>query len=95
MNHKKFALLAALCLSLCISTPAQNIEKLSDQQIHHLALLGQVWGFLKYYHPVVAKGKFDWDKELFRKIHTVKRARDGNEFSSVLVSWIDSLGAVP
>jgi carboxyl-terminal processing protease len=95
MTHRKIILLAAVCLGIIISSPAQNIQKLTDQQIHHLALLGRVWGFLKYYHPQVAQGKFDWDKELFRKIHTVKSAKDNKEFSSVLSSWIDSLGDIP
>lgn len=94
MIHKKITLVATLCLCLYIVTPAQQIPKLSQQQIHQLALLGQVWGFLKYYHPAVAKGKFDWDEELFKKIPLVKNAKNGQELSTVFINWIDSLGAV-
>ena len=110
MNLKKTATIAACCLLIGMSTVAQNanhannfsagagkeiIQKLSGQQINNLALLGQVWGFLKYYHPNVAKGKFDWDKELFQKIPPIKNARTGQELSSILLNWIDSLGPVP
>jgi hypothetical protein len=28
-----------------------------------IATFCKVWGFLKYYHPKVAIGKLDWDKE--------------------------------
>jgi carboxyl-terminal processing protease len=91
MNHKKNTLLAIVCLGLFISSPAQ---KLSNQQIHDLTLLGQVWGFLKYYHPSVAKGNFDWDQQLFRKIPLVKNAKNNSELNSVFLNWIDSLGTV-
>src|SRR5690606_2510722 len=45
-----------------------NIEmpELTDDLIDNLALLGKTWGFLKYHHPEVGKGKYDWDDELFQ-----------------------------
>ncbi len=36
------------------------------------------WGFLKYYHPKVAAGKFDWDLQFFAaltKVQLVKNKR--------------------
>ena len=91
MSHKKIPLLAAVCLCLFLTSPAQ---KLSKEQIHDLALLGQVWGFLKYYHPSVAKGNFDWDQQLFQKIPLVKNAGNANGLSNIFLNWIDSLGTV-
>src|SRR3546814_15876690 len=35
-------------------------------RINNLAVLGKIWGFLKYYHPAVARGEYNWDNELFR-----------------------------
>lgn len=35
-------------------------------QIENLKTLGLIWGFLKYYHPNIAKGEYNWDYELFR-----------------------------
>ncbi|WP_166638517.1 hypothetical protein [Maribacter spongiicola] len=29
---------------------------------HKLVTTAKVWGFLKYYHPEVANGKFNWDE---------------------------------
>lgn len=36
-----------------------------------LASYAKIWGFLKYYHPEVAKGKFDWDKEFITQLPLV------------------------
>jgi carboxyl-terminal processing protease len=59
-----------------------------------LAATAKVWGFLKYYHPNVAKGKFDWDQELFKVLPNVKNASTKEELSQVYMEWIDNLGEV-
>lgn len=33
-------------------------------QIENLKTLGLIWGFIKYYHPNIAKGEYNWDYEL-------------------------------
>ncbi|MDR2148519.1 MAG: peptidase S41, partial [Tannerella sp.] len=38
----------------------------NEQKINNLALLGRIWGFLKYHHPAIARGEYNWDYELFR-----------------------------
>ncbi len=42
------------------------LQELTPIQIDNLALLGKVWGFLKYYHPAITAGQKHWDYELFR-----------------------------
>ena len=42
------------------------LSELTKTQIENLAMLGKVWGFLKYHHPSVTAGKHHWDYELFR-----------------------------
>ncbi|CAM2910915.1 C-terminal processing protease CtpA/Prc, contains a PDZ domain [Flavobacterium succinicans] len=59
-----------------------------------LATTAKVWGFLKYYHPNVASGKYDWDKELFTILPQVEKAKSKKEFSEVVENWITSLGEV-
>jgi hypothetical protein len=39
---------------------------LNEQLTTNLELLGKLWGFLKYHHPAVGKGNYNWDYELFR-----------------------------
>jgi carboxyl-terminal processing protease len=59
-----------------------------------LESLAKVWGFLKYHHPAVAKGKIDWDAELFQKIGEVKKTRDRQELSDLYSQWLQKLGKV-
>lgn len=66
---------------------------LDTGQIAKLQTLGLVWGFLKYYHPVVATGKLNWDYELFRVLPAITRAKRKSECDSIYVQWIKRLGA--
>ena len=59
-----------------------------------LAATCKVWGFLKYYHPNVANGNFDWDEQLFKILPKVEEAKTDIEFSNVIEKWIASLGKV-
>lgn len=72
----------------------EKIRPLTRHQVDRLALLGKTWGFLKYYHPEVAKGKFYWDGELFRLIPVAKSIASDAAFSDSLLHWINTLGAV-
>ena len=60
--------------------------------IDNLKILGLIWGFLKYYHPIVATGKYNWDKELFRLIPIVINANSKNIRDKILAKWIKELG---
>ena len=61
-------------------------------KIENLKTLGLVWGFLKYYHPNIAKGEFNWDYELFRVLPKVLNVKNNKERDVVLVAWITQLG---
>ncbi|MFB9861688.1 S41 family peptidase [Rufibacter immobilis] len=67
-------------------TPPTENQKLES--------LAKIWGFLKYYHPTVAKGKMDWDAELMAKIPEVKKAKDRQELTAIYTAWMDKLGKV-
>ena len=64
----------------------------TDQTVKNLALLGQVWGFVKYHLPAVAKGKINMDAELFRVMPDVIKAQNNGEVSDAIEKWIDKLG---
>jgi hypothetical protein len=51
-----------------------------------------IWGFLKYYHPNIAKGEYNWDYELFRILPKVVSSGDKVSRDVILVKWIESLG---
>lgn len=59
-----------------------------------LAVTAKVWGFLKYYHPNVADGKYQWDEELFEILPKVRGASSNEELSQVFLNWIENLGKV-
>lgn len=71
------------------------LERLTRVQIENLQVLGKVWGFLKYHHPVVVAGRRQWDFELFRTLPAVLAARDRAAAQRVMASWVRSLGEVP
>ena len=61
-------------------------------QIENLKSLGLIWGFLKYYHPNIARGEYNWDYELFRILPKVLNSDNSKNRDSVLIKWIDSFG---
>lgn len=65
---------------------------LNQQTIDNLTNLGMLWGFLKYYHPAIAKGDYNWDAELFRILPDLLGAGDKASASKVLEIWVDKLG---
>lgn len=60
-----------------------------------LAATCKVWGYLKYYHPKVANGDFNWDEKLFEVLPKIESAKNKEEYSAVIEKWIDDLGVVP
>ncbi|WP_143885146.1 S41 family peptidase [Chryseobacterium binzhouense] len=66
-----------------IPTDKNNVEKLTQ--------LGLIWGYLKYYHPAVAEGNYNWDYELFRIYEKTKNIPI-NERDAVITEWIKNLG---
>lgn len=75
-------------------TSGIRVGSLSAQQIDNLVMLGKVWGFLKYHHPAVASGKYQWDYELFRILPRVLAASSKKQTQALLTEWIASLGVV-
>lgn len=70
------------------------ISKLNSETIENLELLGKIWGFLKYYHPKIADGTYNWDYELFRFLPEYLYESNHTKRDKLLIKWIDSLGKV-
>lgn len=68
-----------------------TLSDLSKTNIENLKNLGLIWGFLKYYHPHVAAGNFNWDYELFKIYPEIKRL-PAERRDQALVAWIRGLG---
>jgi hypothetical protein len=70
-----------------------DLTDLSDKQAKNLYNLALVWGLLKYYHPHIASGKYNWDYELFRT--APKLLKENVNADNLLTDWIKSLGDFP
>ena len=68
---------------------------LDEQLITNLDLLGKLWGFLKYHHPEVGKGNYNWDFELFRILPEYLKAKNNTERDKTLLDWINKYGKIP
>ncbi|MDN4029020.1 S41 family peptidase [Chryseobacterium gambrini] len=76
-----------IILFFCLQFSAQALS-----ETQKLESLCKVWGFLKYYHPNVAKGKFNWDQQLFQKIDELENINDKDQLNELYSNWIESLG---
>lgn len=63
-------------------------------EIEKLASTAKIWGFLKYYHPEVANGKYNWDEELFKILPEVKNSKNKEQLSQIYIEWIDKVGQI-
>jgi len=66
--------------------------QLSTSKAEDLQLLGMIWGYLKYYHPAVATGNYNWDYELFRLVPKITESTTHQQRDAVLLNWITTLG---
>ncbi|MDR2585331.1 MAG: peptidase S41 [Prevotellaceae bacterium] len=68
---------------------------LNEGLITNLELLGKLWGFLKYHHPQVGKGNYNWDYELFRILPVYLEVENNQERDQILLEWISKYGEIP
>jgi carboxyl-terminal processing protease len=96
MNHlskrQKNMKQLTIVLSLLLSLPSYSQIELTTSM--KLATFCKVWGFLKYYHPTVATGKIDWDKEFTIKVGLLQPLTTKRELDVFYSDWIRSLGEV-
>lgn len=64
------------------------------KEAEKLSSLCKVWGFLKYYHPNVAKGNFNWDEQLLNTLPKIIQSKTKEDLSKVYLVWIESLGEI-
>ena len=69
--------------------------EITPQIVDNLDLLGRVWGFLKYHHPNISKGAYNWDAELFKMLPGYLQVKDNKQRDAYLAKWILSFGKIP
>ena len=81
---RRFDLGSKVDLALFDNTRLENIE-----------LLGKFWGFLKYHHPQIAKGNYNWDYELLDKLPNYVKHSEIETRNKYLLDWFKELGPIP
>jgi len=64
----------------------------NSQTNRYLVLLGELWGFLKYEHPAIAVGNYNWDVELFRILPALLKCKTDRQAAELMEKWVDGLG---
>jgi C-terminal processing protease CtpA/Prc len=72
-----------------------TFPKLEEDLIKDLELLGRIWGFLKYHHPNVGAGNYNWDFELFRFLPDYLKNDIPEQRDRLLSEWIEGYGEFP
>ncbi|MFA6654100.1 MAG: peptidase S41, partial [Candidatus Delongbacteria bacterium] len=91
--------------SYCQPYPADNdkefdngsivtFPEMNTQVVENLELLGRLWGFLKYYHPEIGKGNYNWDYELFRILPSYLNSTSIEERNKILLNWVKKVGKI-
>ncbi|MDR1592778.1 MAG: hypothetical protein LBS16_07890 [Prevotellaceae bacterium] len=94
-------LLSTIISPGCRQTKSPNSDSFAESQIEedflitNLELLGYIWGVLKYHHPEVGKGKYDWDNELFQFLPEYLNVNDTRQRDETLLRWIEKYGELP
>jgi len=68
--------------------------ELTARKINDLELLGKIWGFLKYHHPAIDTGNYNWDYELFRMLPGYLKITDNAKRDEYLLQWIGKYGEI-
>src|SRR5258706_11610964 len=87
---RKYLITTCLLVNISLLTIGQTA--IATERIENFC---RVWGFLKYYHPAVASGKYDWDSVFVSNIQKVINAKSNLEFNSILSSIIRDIGLNP
>jgi C-terminal processing protease CtpA/Prc len=77
-------LVLLLHYDVSISQESQTQNFFTDKYVQ----AGLVWGFLKYHHPEVSKGKFNWDSSGVYLMDQVEKINNQQELDIILLKFI-------
>ncbi|MFZ1529390.1 MAG: S41 family peptidase [Ferruginibacter sp.] len=66
-------------------------QTLTDIQSKRITEFGKVWGLLKYYHPNLATGNFNWNDTLRNHIFRIKACTSDKGFDSLMNSVLENI----
>ncbi len=81
----KFLLL--ICFSLNFTNSICQITEIKKKENFI-----KIWGLLKYHHPEISNGKFDFNADFLKEYDKLKAIETKEEFSQQMLNWIDTYG---
>jgi len=70
------------------------LSKLHENKVKQLANLGILWGIVKYYHPIAARGQCDMDNELRKVLPLIYDAENFETSAHIMEKWFDSISNI-
>ncbi len=89
-----FSIITLSCKGVLINNKLTSQVEVNSLNVKYLSVICKTWGLMKYYHPNVISGEYDWDKELFNAINKISESKSDCEFKANLLSWIKSYGPI-
>ncbi|PSK89881.1 peptidase S41-like protein [Taibaiella chishuiensis] len=62
-----------------------------ENKVARLANFCRVWGFLKYYHPAIAGGQYDWDREMLDMLPGIWNADSDPAAYKLIETWVGAI----
>lgn len=98
--HMKIGITALVLFTFCLTAHCQvkqndlyfDTNASNSVKIQDLVILCKTWGYLKYYHPQVRKGKYNWDEELLKILPQIEQCSTIEERNKLLYAWASNLG---
>lgn len=84
---RKYLITTFLLITISLSSIGQAID--TNKRIETFI---KVWGFLKYYHPLVATGNLDWDSVFVNNIQGAIDVKKQNDFNNEILDVVNSIG---
>lgn len=78
-------------LSLCLLIISFASQCQHEIQKEYLVVYGQIWGFLKYFHP--SPSEQDWDKVLLNDFDGINKCVNDSSFNVLISTMIDNCGS--
>ena len=84
--------LAFLILITSSFTPKSIEKEQTLSKVERLYLTCKVWGFLKYYHPKIGTGVYNWDDKLLGVLKNTSNITTYEQLNTYMYRWIYAIG---
>ncbi|MGO3194973.1 MAG: S41 family peptidase [Sphingobacterium sp.] len=72
--------------------PPFELNNKNQELLKNTAL---IWGAIKYFHPLVAEGRWNMDAELFKFLPRILSLQSNEQQEVEFINWIESFGEIP